>query len=378
MEVLNMPTDAAAHDVQTEGASVPSGGPSGDGTRICELLDRWVAEQIITPEQATLMGETVGLHADAQPGRSHRGSLVEEALGYLGGAIVVASSMIIGARYWNEVGTAWRLALLGCAALGLVTAGARLPARMADAGDRLRSVLWLASTAVFAGFLTVLSVDGLGLAGRDVVLLVGAGTAACALMLWINSPTVAQQIAVMVALAVTASSVIAHADVPDTVPGLGVWGVGVVWALLGWARLLRPSWVALGLGTATAILGAMTTAGSDAGMVLTLATVVAVVAAAVATRNLLLLGVGTVGLLGNLPAAATKWFPDSLAAPIALLVLGAALVLVAVRTTRRRPAGGGTRVPRDHSTGRAGTAVIAAGAVIGCVALVVTAIALLQ
>jgi hypothetical protein len=51
---------------------------------------------------------------------------------------------------------------------------------------------------------------------------------------------VVQQLAMMAALAVTAASVIAHVDIPGTVAGLGVSGVGLIWALLGWGGVLRP------------------------------------------------------------------------------------------------------------------------------------------
>jgi hypothetical protein len=107
----------------------------------------------------------------------------------------------------------------------------------------------------------------------------------------------------------------------------------------------------------------MTTAGSDAGIVLTLATVMIVVSAAVATRDLLVLAVGTVGLLANLPVAATRWFPKILAAPVALLVVGAVLVIVAVRTALRRPAVDGLGARRDYSSGQPTAAVTAGGAV---------------
>lgn len=75
-------------------------------------------------------------------------------------------------------------------------------------------------------------------------------------------------------------------------------------------------------------------------MVLTLATVVAVIICSVAMRDLLLLAVGTVAALVNTPAAMTRWFPDSVAAAFALVVVGVFLLVTAVWVTRsgqRRP-----------------------------------------
>ena len=303
------------------------------------LLDRWVAQRIITPEQAARMTGSPGLpvyvDADEHPGRVQRSPLVVEALGYLGGAIVVAASMLIAARYWGDLTSTWRLTLLGCAALILLVCGATVLPRRSDVVDRLRAVLWLGSTAACAGCLAVLAVDFLDLRDNDMALLVAAGTAVYAVGLWISSRTLVQQFAMMVALAVAASAAAAETGVSD-LPGLGAWAVGVIWALWAWRGVLEPTRFGLTLGSAMAILGAMLTAGSDAGTVLTLATVATVVAAATAFRDLLLLGVGTVGLLLNLPMAMTRWFPDSPAVPYALLVVGGLLVVAAVSVARRR------------------------------------------
>jgi hypothetical protein len=376
-----MRTRDARHDMQAGAARVTSQSQQQAALPLSVLLDRWVADQIITPEQAARMAGTdeFRVYADVNEhlGRVQRSSLVVEALGYLGGAIVVAASMLIAARYWSDLASAWRLAVLGSAALTLLVCGAAAPARLADVGDRLRAVLWLGSTAACAGFLAVLAVDFLDLHGNDITLLVATGTAAYAVGLWLSSSTLVQQLAMMVALAVTASAAVAQADVSDDVPGLGTWAVGLIWALLGWGGVLKPARFGLALGSAMAIFGAMLTAASDAGTVLTLVTVIAVVGAAMAFRDLLLLAVGTLGLLMNLPMAITRWFPDSLAAPYALLVVGALLVVVAVWVARRRTPEG-VAVPRqDYSSGRAGTAVAASGVVAASVVTAVLAIALL-
>jgi hypothetical protein len=359
---------------------VTSQDPADGAMPLSVLLDRWLADRIITPEQATRMSSTAtpGTYVDVQqrPGRMPRGSLVVEALGYLGGVIVVVATMLIVARYWSDLASGWRLTFAGGAALILLAGGAAVPARMAEVGARLRALLWLASTAACAGFLAVLAVDILDLSEVDIFLLIASGTAVYATGLWLISRTVAQQLAMLVAVAVTAAAVIAQTDAPDDAPGLGPWAVGLVWALLGWGDLLKPRRFAFTAGSGMAIVGAMLTAGSDAGTVLTLVTVAAVIGAAIVIRDLLLLGMGTLGLLANLPAAITRWFPDSLAAPYALLVVGALLVVVAVWIARRRTPK--VVVPRrDYSSGRAGMAVTAASGVVAGVAVVILAMALL-
>jgi hypothetical protein len=82
-------------------------------------------------------------------------------------------------------------------------------------------------------------------------------------------------------------------------------------------------------------------------MVLTLLTVVAVVGAAVAVRDLALLAVGSLGALASVPAAMTKWFPDSAAAAYALVLVGGVLVAVAVVIARRGMPERRTRVDRE-------------------------------
>jgi hypothetical protein len=211
----------------------------------------------------------------------------------------------------------------------------------------------------------VLAVDALDLHGGDTVLLVASGTAVQAFVPWFVSRSMLQQAAMMLAAAVTAGAAVDHLGVSSDVPGLGAWGVGLVWALLAWGDLLAHPRLAMALGSATAILGAMFTAGADAGTALTLATVALVVAAAMALRDLLLLCVGTVGLLVNVPATVTRWFPDSLAAVYGLLVVGLVLVLAAVWIARRRTpdAVGGAR------PGRAGDRTLPALAASGVVVL---------
>ena len=296
-------------------------------------VDRWVGLEIITPDQA---GRIVAAETAGHPvGREHRSAPVVEGLGYVGGAIVVASGALISARYWDDVGTAWHLLLLGGLTVGLVLGGAAAPVT-SGLGRRLRAVLHVGATGSAAGFLAVLAADPLDLADRDALVLVSCGTAALAVALWRAGRSPAQQLVMMLSLGLAAAALVARADIADSLPGAGVWAVGVIWALLGWRDRLAPSWFACSFGAATAIVGAMTTSSADAGTVLTLVTVLGVVAAGRRLRHLGLLGVGTLGLLVNLPRAITLWFPDSSAVPYVLLGVGCVMVAVAVGVARRR------------------------------------------
>jgi hypothetical protein len=123
------------------------------------------------------------------------------------------------------------------------------------------------------------------------------------------------------------------------------------------------------------VVSASMTLPTNAGFVLAIGTVAFIVAMAVLQSDLLLLGVGAIGTLMVLPAAATEWFPDSDAVPFVLFAMGLLLVLTAVWTTRRhrdRP-----RVPgRDWGRLPRTTALVAAGVVL-VVAVVIVVVAAL-
>jgi hypothetical protein len=300
------------------------------------LVDRWAASGLVSGDQAERMrADLAGLTNQERhrvPPRA--GSVVVEALGYLGGVIVVVGALSVAAQYWEELSTAWRLGGVLATAVLLLIAGAVAPVARGAAAVRLRSVLWLASTAAASGALALLADDVLDLGVRDALLVIGAGTATYATALWLVNRNLLQQLAMVAAAAMTAAAVVNKADVGPDAPGLGVWGVGVVWALLGWGGFLGPRRVVLALGTALAIFGGMLAGGSDAGLVLTLVTIAVAVAASILLQDLVLLGVATLGALVNIPAAMTRWFPDSLVGAWALVVAGLVLVTAAVWIAR--------------------------------------------
>ena len=78
--------------------------------------------------------------------------------------------------------------------------------------------------------------------------------------------------------------------------------------------------------------------GERWGPVLALGTVVTLVLTAVARKDLLLLGVGSIGTLIVLPITVQTYFQGVLPAAISLVVAGLALVAVGVYTARRRTA----------------------------------------
>ncbi len=301
------------------------------------LLDDWVTAGIITPEQAALIRERNQALVPSGPAPGPVPTLprATEALGYLGGVVVVVGAVFIGDRYWADWSLVARLAVLGGVAAALLGAGFAVPERLGAPGHRLRSVLWLATLAAWAGFLAVLGNQALDLTAARTADLTAAGTAVAAACLWWVHRSFVQQAATMVALMATAAALVADLADPDQLPGLGVWLVAAGWLVLALTGRLEPTRAARAASAAAMVVGALMTLPTDAGFLLAIATVAAVVALAIRTGDLLVLGVGALGTLGVLPAAIAEWFPDSDAVPFVVLATGLLLVGVSVWTARR-------------------------------------------
>ncbi|HCB06665.1 MAG TPA: hypothetical protein DEQ43_20895 [Nocardioides bacterium] len=298
----------------------------------------WVADGIITPEQ----GDRIRSRPDAPlpGGQNDRpvAPLVVEALGYLRGAIGTVAIVLIAGEYWSEIGDRARLALLAGAAAASFLVGRLVPGSWGEAGTRLRSVLWLVSIACAAGFLALWGDGSTRLHGAEPALLVTAGAATYATALFLLRPGVLVQIAMMGLWAAASAALLVVLVDGDTWPGVGVWAVGVLWLLLGELGTLGPVRLTRIMGALLAMLGATTSTSdrADAAILFSLATVAIVLVLAVAWNDLALLGLGALGAVQAIMVAVDTWFPSSLAAPVALLVVGAGLVAAAIRIAARR------------------------------------------
>lgn len=312
--------------------------PAADPVPEARLAD-WVSAGIITQEQADRVAaheRARAAQADATP--EARRSLLVEALGYVGGVIILVAAVLLATEFWEEFGVAGRMAVLGGAALLLLVAGIAVPRRAGDQGVRLRAVLWAGATGAFAGFMGLLTSEVLEIHGDEGFLMVSAATAAVAVAFWWLRPTALQHLVALVALATTLAATIQQIGDAEYPTGIGVWALGLVWFLLAFFRILRPRRFALGLGASLAIVGALLLSFSteNSGLVVTLATAAAIAAMAVVMTDLVLLGIGAVGLLIALPWSVSTWFGGTFAALIALLGAGVILVVAALWIARRR------------------------------------------
>ncbi|MGN6611168.1 MAG: DUF2157 domain-containing protein [Angustibacter sp.] len=319
------------------------------------LLERWVAAGYISRSQADLIrdAELGGEHPEAalEPHPSeHATSLVLEALGYLGGILMLTASGLLVGQFWDDLSRAVRTGLVLAVWLVLLGAGFAVPERLGRQGSRVRSVLWLAGAAAFAFALGLLGGEWWGWTEAGLASWVASGAAVLLGLLWWRERSALLQIALLVA---TVASVLAlltrFTSLEGAWLGIAVWVVGAAWWILGARGLVTPRRTATALGPAAIVLGAVMTSMADWGLWLGLATVVALVVLAVRWRDLWLLVVAAGGSLELVPRIVEEWFPGRLAVPVILLVTGLVMVLAAVRIGRRSvsPAAGGA--PRSRA-----------------------------
>ena len=323
-------------------------------------LDAWVGRELITREQANrILDEERGPEQAARQGSicplqpadlggpaaspaTARGvepaNLVTEALGYVGGILILIAAGLIAGQYFDDLGRAGRLAVIGAAGLALFGGGYLVqvvPGRAAT--GRLRSVLWVLTVAAVAAFLGLLADESFGWTDEKGAFLAASGAALAGLALWRWHRWLLQQVAVVVALAVALGSGVSAflGEGEVALSGLAIWGLGAVWLMLGWGRHVRPRYVTDLLGGVTVTIGSLLTMEYDQGAALAMATAAGLVFTGVRLRALALLGVGSIATLSVVPAVMQRYFPDTIAAPLALLAAGVLLVVAALATASR-------------------------------------------
>lgn len=313
-------------------------------SRTPDLLDEWVGSGLIAVEQADRIRAHEASRHDPRPrlavAPEHTPaagpSLVVEALGYLGGVIMLVGAGILVGLYWGDFPVAVRLLLVGATAAALVGAGFAVPDRLGDAAGRLRAVLWALAVAATLGFFTVFTSDVLDVYDEDALLVLGPGTAVVAGTLWSLRRTWLQQVGLLVALVLSGLGVTGQVTGMDSSwPGAAVAVVGVACAALAWAGRFPPRESGVAFGVVTAVMGSMAI-DSDAGILLALLVAVAMVALALAERSLPWLAVAALTTLWTAPRAAVEWFPGRLSAALTLIVTGGLLVGAAVWVARHQ------------------------------------------
>ncbi|HEU4348497.1 MAG TPA: hypothetical protein VFR35_11995 [Actinoplanes sp.] len=264
---------------------------------------------------------------------------LSEALGYAGAAIAVVAGAVLAARSWADLGRGGQLTALAVLTVVLLEAGRRLRSNDRSALRRLASVLWLGSATGFAAFLEV-SISGGDQTTDKEAMAIALGSLGYAGLLWSVERRVLQQIALYAAAIAT---VLAAADVLTGSAAVGSFGVMAVGA--GWLELGRRGWLAP--KPAAEILGALALiAATDSlyatgwrtpALILGVAVGLGLLVAGSLLQRTAILGLGVAALV----LFGWRTMVDYLhggGGPVALLVVGLALVAIAVTLSRTRTA----------------------------------------
>lgn len=304
-----------------------------------EELARWTAAGLIDVEQAGRIEAAERERAVTLPRR--RLPLVAEVLGYVGAVIAITAIVATVHQLWSHVPTAVVMATAGVIAVGLLLAGAALRTATDPAPARLRSVLWLLSTASAAAFVAMLTGSYLHLAGADRALTTSAASLVFAVPLWWQNRSALQHLAAFgTAVAVLVTGIDRIDPHAGTFPfGIAIWVLALAWGTAVSGGRLAPAPVGMLLSGAGALVGAIIAMDHSAGVLLAIATVGGLFACGVLMHQVPLIGIGAAGTLYVVPHAAARYLPGSVAAPLAVAVVGLVLLGVALWLARQRITG---------------------------------------
>lgn len=335
-----------------------------------QRLARWVAAGLVTPAQAAAI-----LAAEETAPAERGSSMAATALGYLGASIALVGGVVAASREWSAMATGSRLALALGATLLLLAAGFFARRRDHPALRSLDGFLWFLSAAGAAFTAGLVAHDVLDLETRSITFFAGGAAAAWGAPLWRLRRSAIQETAVFAGLGVFVEALLAHLPgPPDELHGLPLWGLGAVWAILAWGRVLsRRS--SLALASVALLFGAqlLSFGWRGAGLALGIGTGVALLAASVALRSTVLLAFGAAGVLLFLPQIVFEYLGDTLGAPLALLVCGVAILGGAFATARLKRTVRVAEAPVDDAAaarGRRRAMLFAAGVALAVAAVV--------
>ncbi len=295
------------------------------------------------------------------PSRPRLVPVVSEILGYIGGAFALGGGLALITAFADEIGAFGQIAVCAIAAIaGLV--GGFMIGRIDDKGAKRLEQFLLAVGVAASGAAAGLGAYRLvlsGVLGAGGILAVSTagdwgffvGSAVAAVVggvVWWFRRTWLQELAfgISVALACVTVLAIPQTEGPDWVVGAVVLALGVVWGALGYRGVIEPVNAALALGSLGVIAGflAMAGMGPQAPYVWALwsglAAALGLLGLGLVTKRYVVVGIAALGLWQFLPAILSEVFPDSIAGPIVVMILGVLFigggVAVAIRAQHKR------------------------------------------
>lgn len=319
-------------------------------------LHRWVREGLITEDAAGAIWSFERRSPTAAgPSRAHvragarrperpvrQVPLLTEVVGYLGAALAAAAVAVFVAQTWGELAVWQRLAVPSTGLLAFLAAGSAIHRRNEPAVQRLTSLLWLLSAAAAGWLAAIVAVDVVDASDRQVLLVVGATVAVAGGALFASQRAPLLQLAIVVGLAMLLGGVFFEDGLAT---GIALTSLGIGWAALGWLRLLAPTQPTVVLGGLLAMWGPTAMFGDRiaAGLLLGIAVATGVVGLGALLRHGPVIGIGVAGLFLYLVAAINHFLEGRAATAIGLLVVGVALMALAVVAMRTRPRAGPPR-----------------------------------
>ena len=291
-------------------------------------------------------GVDTGTPSDVAP--LHRSvPLFAEALGYIGGVLVLVALGVIVSEYWSDLGVAGRLAVSAGAAGGLFGLGAILAVERDEALRRLRAFLWLGSaagTGLLAGVVVVDLIDSQS--DRTITMAVAGAFALQCGLLWRNRFRPLQQLGFVIGFAVFLGAIVDQFTHNGPV-GVALWVFGTAFVMGGLRRAIVDPTIAEVAGAAIAFAGCafIVSEWMGFGEVLAVTSAWALVAPAVVRgitaqrrEQILFALMGALALWSTLPSAIIYFaFDAGIATGIVVWVGGALLIFAGVRDLVRTP-----------------------------------------
>ena len=360
----------SARSDRSSARSTPSSVPSPENRTFLSTQPTLFA----VPEEQ-FDGSDIGPAPEAPP--LHRSvPLFAEALGYIGGVLVIVALGVIVKEYWSDLGVAGRLAISAGAAGGLFGLGAILTVERDVALRRLRAFVWLASAAATGLLAGVIVVDLIDSDSERIITMAVAGAfaAQCGL-LWRNRFRPLQQAGFTIGFAVFLGAVLDQFTTDGPI-GAALWVFGVALVMGGLRRaIIDPTiaeiagaaiayagcafiiagWMGFGemiaagvrdmvrvplvaqIGGAVAlIIGAAVCGAQNAGFapIFGLLTAIALIALGTRSGMAIMSLFGSLALLINVPWLISHFFPGRGRAPFLILVSGLLIMGVAVLLAR--------------------------------------------
>jgi hypothetical protein len=360
--VIAIVASMATHSRSTSWMGTVSRPPTADDTMgdlslRCKL-DEWIDAGLIDADNAAALEQYESEQSKSSPNRV---PLAAEAVGYIGGGLVLAAvALLVGGR-WSELGTTGRIAALAVPTTITLAAGWWSGHSHEPALQRLGSVLWLLTVAGAAAVAAVVWIDAISEdrhGHNGTALFIGAVALGFASPMWWFRKLLLQQMA-MFGAAITivlgvVDSVAVSRDATMTAlsAGISLFVLGGAWCAAGLTGRLIPTLAANVSGAVFLLIGAQIARNDDnsIGLWLGLGAAIALMTTGVAQSEISLLLVGTLGLFQWAPQMALFYLEDSLGAEATLLVIGAILLVFSAMMTRLLPRVKAQRSPRMSAT----------------------------